>query len=239
MPRTRRRYLARTSTALLVACTGLLLGLQRPALAESPSSDLADTAAGWLVSQLVDGDGDGVGDHVEIFIDLNGNGEVDPDELFPDYGLTADVIVALAAARVGGDASADATDYLEANVELYVGAAEGVGDPDGEFYAGALAKSLLVAAITGRDPADFGGVDLVARLLFTETPEGRFSDISEFGEFSNNIGQSLAVIALTRAAPDELTAEAGAVCLSGVFYDEQVVAGGDLREFRHRRGMAI
>lgn len=206
MPRTRRPL--RAGGALLVVTAGLLLGLQRPALAEPLTSDPAEAAAGWLTTQLVDGDGDGVGEHVEVWVDLNGDGQVSDDELFPDYGLTADTVIALAAAGVGGESSTAATDYLEANVELYVGDADGVGDPDGEFYAGALAKIVLVADVTGRDPESFGGVDVLSRLLSTETPEGRFSDISAFGDFSNNIGQSLAVLALRRAAPNQLSPEA-------------------------------
>ncbi|MBA2388793.1 MAG: LPXTG cell wall anchor domain-containing protein [Geodermatophilaceae bacterium] len=217
MPRLRSlRRPAGTSGAVLLAtglaATGLLVGWPGSALAAPVTTDPAQAAAGWLAAQFVDGDGDGVGDHMEVTIDLNGDGEITDDERFPDYGLTADSVVALAAAGVAGEASTAASDYLEANVELYVGDADvdddGVDDPDGEYYAGALAKTLLIAAVTGRDGADFGGVDLVSRLLFTETPDGRYSDVSEFGDFSNSIGQSLAVLALARTAPDELSAEA-------------------------------
>jgi len=221
MPSILSCYPARAGGALLVVATGILLGLQRPALAAPVTSDPAEAAAGWLTAQLVDGDGDGVGDHIEVTIDLNGDGVITDDERFPDYGLTADTVIALAAAGVGGAASTAATDYLEANIEMYVGAAESADDPDGEHYAGALAKSLLVADVTGRDVADFGGVDLLSRLLFTETPEGRFSDVSEFGDFSNNIGQSLAVLALTRVAPSELSAEA-----AGLLAGQQCLDGG-------------
>lgn len=197
MPRTtiRRRLPVHAGSALLLACTALVLGLQRPALAAPVTADPAAAAAGWLTTQLVDGD------HIEVGFD---------GQSFPDYGLTADTILALAAAGVGGDFSTAATDYLEANVELYVGAADGVDDPDGEYYAGSLAKTILVSAVTGRDATDFGGVDLLSRLLSTETPEGRFSDVSQFGDFSNNIGQSLAVLALVRVAPDELSGAAPA-----------------------------
>lgn len=220
---TLRRHPTRAGAAVLVGATGLLLALQSPVAADPVTSNPAEAAAGWLATQLVDGDGDGQGDHIEITIDLNGNGQISDDERFPDYGLTADTIVALAAAGVGGDASTAATDYLEANVELYVGDADGVGDPDGEYYAGALAKTLLVADVTGRDPADFGGVDVSARLLSTETVSGRFSDISAFGDFSNNIGQAFAVLALARTAPGELSPEA-----AGFLVGQQCADGGAL-----------
>ena len=82
-----------------------------------------------------------------------------------------------------------------------------------EFYAGSFAKLLVVAAAQGVDPTAFGTgprKDLVANLRAlecgthtrTDCPagtDGRFSDRSQFGDFSNPITQSLAVIALERA----------------------------------------
>ena len=67
------------------------------------------------------------------------------------------------------------------------------------MYAGPLAKALLAAVVTGADPTAFGGHDLVAELQALETTKGRFSDKSAYGDYSNTIGQSLAVIALSRA----------------------------------------
>ena len=82
-----------------------------------------------------------------------------------------------------------------------------------EFYAGSFAKLIVVAAAQGVDPTAFGTgprKDLVANLRAlecgthtrTDCPAGtagRFSDRSQFGDFSNPITQSLAVIALERA----------------------------------------
>lgn len=203
-----------------------------PAENAAVTSDPAEVAAGWLASQLVDGN------HMVVEIDLNGDGEITDDERFPDYGLTADTIIALASAGVGGESISAATDYLAANIELYVGDADidddGVDDPDGEYYAGALGKALLVTAVTGRDGTDFGGVDLLARLLSTETPTGRFSDVSAFGDFSNNVGQSFAALALTRTAPALLSPAAqgflpGQQCRDGGPRDGNVpvTIGGD------------
>ncbi len=67
------------------------------------------------------------------------------------------------------------------------------------MYAGPLAKSLLAVVVAGGDPTAFGGHDLVAELQALETTQGRFSDQSAYGDYSNTIGQSLAVIALARA----------------------------------------
>lgn len=178
-----------------------------PSPRASVTTERDDAAAGWLSTQLVDGN------HIETVFDLNGDGIITDDERFPDYGLTADTVVALAAAGVGADPANAATDYLAGNIEAYTGG-------DGQLYAGALGKSLLVTAVTRRDGTDFGGVDLVDRLLRTETPSGRYSDISPFGDFSNTIGQSLAVLGLQRVAPAELTPSAGAFltsqqCLDG------------------------
>ena len=215
---------ARVGVALL-ATFGAVLLLPGTAVgapsgsAATVTSDPAEAAAGWLAAQLVGGD------HIEVEIDLNGDGEITDDERFPDYGLTADTIIALAAAGVGGEAISAATDYLEANIEFYVGDADDSTPAlDGEYYAGSLAKALLVADVTGRDPGNFGEVDLLGRLLATETPSGRFSDISEFGDFSNNIGQSFAALALSRAAPASLSPAARA------FLPGQQCADGEPRD---------
>jgi len=180
--------------AALVAMLALLAVLLSPigAGAAPPTSPLttdpADAAAGWLTGEFVDGD------HLAAEIDLDGNGIIDPaTEVFPDYGLTADAILAFAAAGSAGDAAGAATDYLATNVLAYT------GDGAAESYAGSLAKLILVADIMGRDPTDFGGEDLVTRLLAQEAEDGRFSDVSAFGDFSNPIGQSLAIIGLERA----------------------------------------
>jgi len=215
--RTLRRHPARAGAGLLAVATVVLLGLQRPALAAPVTSAPAEAAAGWLTTQRVDGY------HTVITIGLTCDRVLTTDGRLPDYGLTADTVIALAAAGVGLDYSTAAMDYLETNVELYVGDADRVGDADGEFYAGALAKTLLAADVTGRDPATFGEVDVLSRLLSTEQPSGRFSDISAFGDFSNNIGQSFAVLALARVDPSALSPAA-----AGFLAGQQCVDGGAL-----------
>jgi len=147
----------------------------------------SDAAAGWLGRQL--------------------SGHVIVGDFGPDYGLTADVVLALDSAGVGKVAARKATKQLKVHVLDYTGG----GDP-AEFYAGSFAKLLNVAAAQNADPRHFGGSsrnNLVHRLRALEcrpgrTPacpasdNGRFSDISVFGNFSNTIGQSLALIGLSR-----------------------------------------
>lgn len=183
----------RGPAALVAVLTLIALVLSSHAASADPptsplTTDPADAAAGWLTGEFVDGD------HLATEIDLDGDGVIDPvTEVFPDYGLTADAILAFSAASSAGDAAEAATDYLEANVAGYT------GDGVTESYTGALAKLILVADIMGRDPTDIGGQDLIARLLAQESADGRFSDVSAFGDFSNPIGQSLAIIGLERA----------------------------------------
>jgi hypothetical protein len=172
---------------MLLTTVAVLLGGAVPSSAAT-TEDPAEAGAGWIASKLVDGN------HLEVTFDGSS---------FPDYGLTADAVFAFDAAGVAQDAASRATDYLEDNVGSYV------GDGEGESYAGALAKLVNLAAAQGVDPTAFGGRDLVTELSALEcgSPSrsdcpagdtGRFSDKSAFGNFSNGIGQSLALIGLER-----------------------------------------
>ncbi|NLJ54274.1 MAG: hypothetical protein GX344_09095, partial [Intrasporangiaceae bacterium] len=111
---------------------------------------------------------------------------------FNDYGLTADFALALAATGLNSEDAASAGQQVTANILEYIGT-------DGERYAGATAKSAVLALSLGMDSTDFGGVDLIAALQDLETESGRFSDVSEWGDYSNTLGQSLAIIALEGA----------------------------------------
>lgn len=189
----------------------LLVGAAPVAVADDGPAP-AEAAAGWLARQLTGGD------HMETVFD---------GTAYPDHGLTADVVLALDAGGVAQDRAAAATEWLADNAAAYL------GDGTTEAYAGAHAKLALVAQAQGEDPAAFAGVDLIARLSALRAPSGRFSDKSAYGDYSNGITQSLAVLALHRAggapagAVDYL---AGTACPDGGFplYLEQAPCASDV-----------
>lgn len=202
-----RRVIVRSAVlALLTAVFGAALFWAVPAAGDTPpeTSDPARVAAGWLARQLVDGD------HFEA--EFGG-------DIFPDQGLTADAVLAFDAADVAQKFAKQATDWL-ASDDILTGY---VGDGTNESYAGAHAKLALVAIAQGLDPQAFGGVNLIEDLQNLQAPSGRYSDRSQYGDNSNAIGQSLAVIALVRADEDaDLGAEylAGSQCDDGGFQPE-------------------
>ena len=135
-----------------------------------------------------------------------------PDSTYFDGGNTIDGIIALAGSGTGGTQASESLRYLEENLDVYVGSGS-------EAYAGPTAKALLAVVIAGGDPAGFGGVDLVTALEALEG-EGRFRDASAYGDYSNTIGQSLAVLALLRAGQAVSTASVD------VLLDQQCADGG-------------
>ncbi|CAL9437059.1 prenyltransferase/squalene oxidase repeat-containing protein [Streptomyces sp. enrichment culture] len=80
----------------------------------------------------------------------------------PDYGNTADAVVALAA-QGGADRAAEPLAWLEKNAAKWAA----------ESGPAAYAQLILAAHATGTDPRDFGGTDLVAKLNATgPAPQG-------------------------------------------------------------------
>lgn len=171
-PRPRRATGALVLAALLTVSTAL------PAAADtSDPTTGAAPAAGWLAAQLVDGE------RIE-----GGFG--------PDAGLTADVVLALAASGLGADRIDAAAAWLATQAPGYTRGVPFEEEP--AVYAGATAKLALTLEVAGLDPRDAAGDDLVAQLLDREQGSGRFTDVSGFGEFSSALTQSLAVLALAR-----------------------------------------
>lgn len=136
----------------------------------------------------------------------------------PDLGLTIDTGLAL-----GSVGDRDTVDIISDSLELRIG--DYVGDGTKESYAGPLAKAATFAQEARRNPADYGGVNLVtrleARVADSGPTAGRISDLSQYGDFANVIGQSYAVRALSRARSAEAD-EARAYllqqqCASGYF----------------------
>ncbi|MCZ7423585.1 MULTISPECIES: prenyltransferase/squalene oxidase repeat-containing protein [unclassified Micromonospora] len=140
-----------------------------------------DAAAGWLARQLVDGE------RFEAVFD---------GVAYPDQGLTLDAVFAFAAAGVADDFGAQALAWVT-RPDVRDGY---IGDGTTEAYAGATAKLALAVAVRGADPTDVGGVDLIARLRSLQDPDGRFTDRSAWGDYSNAFSQSFAIFALDRTA---------------------------------------
>lgn len=196
----RRLSTALAGTAILALLAPTTVVADEPTTA--PTDDPVDAAAGWLATQLVDGE------RMETTFD---------GETFPDYGLTADVVVALAGAEVAADHIEAAIDWLEANAEEYTA-------PGEDVYAGPTAKLLLVLLAADRDTT-VDGRDLVAQLEDREQDNGRYSDESAFGDWSNTISQSLAVLALERVegtspSQDAVSYLADQACADGGFPQE-------------------
>jgi hypothetical protein len=154
-----------------------------------PTTDPVEAAAGWLARQLTDGE------RLQGSYEDFETGDV---VVFDDTGLTLDAVLAFAAAGVADEAGVRAMAWIGRSDVL----AEYIGDGTDTAWAGATAKVALAALVRGEDPRAFGaaGTDLILRLESLEQPSGRFSDDSEFGDFSNTFTQALAVVALHRAA---------------------------------------
>jgi hypothetical protein len=163
---------------VITLLTGVLAVVLLAATPAAATTRTTDSAAGWLAGQLVDGE------RFEAVFD---------GVAYPDQGLTIDAVLAFAAAKVADTNAAKATTWL-ARPEILTGY---VGDGT-EAYAGATAKLAFVAQVRGKNPAAFGGVDLVTRLRGLQAPSGRFSDRSAWGDFSNAFSQSFALLALKR-----------------------------------------
>lgn len=190
--------ITRTGSALLAGATvatlalsPLLSPLASAAPATKPDAGATTDGADWLTSQLTGG--------------LIHNSSYD----FDDYGLSIDAALGLAA--VGGhkpEVKVIARAVAK-NVASYTGA------PD--VYAGSVAKSLVLAQVSGQNPTSYGGVNLVSTLegrVSTAAPiAGRITDSSAFGDYANTIGQAYAVRGLT-AADSKLADEASAFLLS-------------------------
>jgi LPXTG-motif cell wall-anchored protein len=176
---TRHRRIPAAVLATLLALFTAVLVASPASAAPVPTEDPADAAAGWLAGQLVDGD------HLETVFDGVG---------YPDLGLTLDAVLAFAASGTSAGSAEAALTYVAdpANLPVYV------GDGTTESYAGALAKLSYATLVYGGDPTSVGGADLLARLRARQQASGRFTDASQYGDFSNAFSQAYAILALAR-----------------------------------------
>jgi hypothetical protein len=175
-------------TAVVTCAAGLVLGvaggmLGAGAAAPAPSPQ-AHPALDWLADQMA------------------ANGGTIPGFAAgsTDWGLTADAILAFAAAGRSTDAAAvTATDELTAHASEFTTWTTG---PDTVRDAGATAKTVLALRSSGRI-ATAQGVDLEAALrslLVTSGPRtGRFADLvgDPTWDAANGFAQSLSIMALS------------------------------------------
>lgn len=166
-------HLRRAGATCAVAAVAVAL-----AAPSSAATTGSDAASSFLATQMAGGG------H-QLSTSYNG-------QSYPDAGLTADGILALTSARTSGSEAAAATTTFSRGAGSYVGSG-------GEKYAGPTAKAIIVAAAQGKNPRAFGGLDLVTQLKGLEKASGRFSDASSYGDYSNALTQSLAVIALSKS----------------------------------------
>ncbi len=212
-----RRALAGLAGSVLAVATLGASPLTPAAAAAEPGVPVApaDAALEWLGGEIVANDG-------LLTITFG-------EDTFPDPGLTLDAVLALAA---GGHATSPGVDSAAAALpgqmpDYITGFAGGTARA-----AGATAKTLLTELVLGRDLSPTFELEADLRSLLTAegTNAGRFQDREGFGDFSNGLGQALAVLALDRTsegvpapAIDFLLAQQ---CDNGAFLLYYAEAGG-------------
>ena len=207
------RMAAGASLATLVTLVGLApasgAGAAGPrvtvAPAPLPQMTAARQAARWLAGQFTP----------------QGYIPVAPGANQPNLSSTAQSVLALSAATQDLSVARSGLAYLEAHVDQYVTSA-------GKDGPGQLALLILDAESLGTDPRDFGGSDLVVRLLATEQKTG--PDTGLFGTeaqvtafAAGSYQQGLALSALA-AAGIKGTAQVGTAI--GWLAGEQCPDGG-------------
>jgi hypothetical protein len=178
-----------TFVGTLGAGAALVLALSPWAPSARAATGNAPAGAAYLVKQLTGGD------HVESsYVDSTGT-----TQTFDDYGGTADVAIALASTGTQDATLSKVLAYLDAHVGDYADPKGTAGGP----YDGAAGKLALVTEITGNDPHDVGGSDLVSLLTSTvcaaATADGACSAAGDFHGAYSGLGQVLPVLALARA----------------------------------------
>jgi len=208
MPATHRPTLRRVA-ALAVAVTAVLLSPLAPAAATptiEPGDEIAPAVAAldWLAAEILASDG-------VLTVTFDGTS-------YADQGLTLDALLALAAGGRGDDpAVAAARDGLSSQMADYLtGFAGGTARA-----AGAVAKTLLTEEVLGSDlsPGFDLEPDLRSLMDLDGDHPGRFRDKEGWGDYSNGLGQALALLALART---DAGAPAGAL---GYLLDQQCADG--------------
>jgi hypothetical protein len=171
------------TAASLIFVVAAPMGGQAAAAAASPvlpQVPVAQAAAQWVARQLTP----------QGYIPTSTPGVA-------NLSGTVDSVLALAATNVDLPLARTSLVYLEQNVDGYV-TKESADGP------GQLGNLILVAHALGADPTNFGGTDLVARLLATEQTSGpdngRFGTPTQASNYdSGTYDQGIALQALAAA----------------------------------------
>lgn len=221
------RVLRRSLAGL--TCAAVLVGGSAIALADEPEPYRvqAVSAARWLVGELA------------TAADVAAYDEANPtakgglvegtlpgqfvDKLPPtDWGLTIDALLALKATGADDAAADKIAGVVAANVRSFISDS---AKPE-KRVSGSIAKELVAAVVSGRDPRAFGGFDLVAELTGLMAADGaekgRFKDrVTDPSEAkTNNFGQALGVMGLARVKalpPEAVDFLVGQQCPNGGF----------------------
>jgi hypothetical protein len=180
----------RTTVLPAVLAAALSITVAGPAAAAPAAApQVVSKAAALLAHDLSD-----TGTVVGSFDDGKGN-----ITTFTDYGRTLDASLALLAAG-GHDGTLGRALTTVEDAQSVASYTQGApGDKAGAAYAGATAKLAFVVALTGGDPTNVGGVNLITQLTGLETSSGHFADNSSFGDFANLFGHAFALLALKQA----------------------------------------
>jgi len=217
--------LPRPSAAVALVVGALLLAASPSVPAAAASSSVAAVSqplahparagAGYLARQLADAESSGDG-----ILTSGGYGQV---------GETIDAELSLAAAKVAAGQQASTLAALKPQVGSYV-------SYRGTYYAGSLAKMMIVVQAEGQNPNTFGSVPLLRKLRAmrctavakpagcTKADIGLYKSYDPHGTgnaYNSTIYQSLALIALSRTpkspAGSAVSWLAGQQCTDGGF----------------------
>ena len=196
-----------TPIATAVSATALALApfaLATPALASTPETTPAHSAA-YLATQLAATDG---------VLQVEAGGQT-----YDDWGVTIDAVLAIQSTRTADTQAAASAQRVLDNAGSYTGS--GYGD----LYAGSTGKLLVLTASRGL-PTTVGGTDYLAGLQGLEQENGHFADQSAYGDYSNSLSQSFALIGLKRNGVNPSTASVG------FLLEQQCADGGFSLEYK-------
>ena len=190
-------------------------GAAAPVPPQIPQFAAAQSAAKWIVGQQ------------------NADGGIGSGGSPANLSTTVNGILALAAAHVDTAGAQAALGYVEANANAYINSSS-TSNQDGP---GQLANLILDAHALGADPTNFGGTNLVTRLLATQQTSGPdaglFGTETQLNNFATGAYTQGLVFTALKAAGQ--TANAAAIswlksqqCPSGgwVFQSQSTSLGG-------------